>query len=43
LKEGRVLACRNDDALYEVARRTARAFEDFRHIYQGYLEEVSRA
>lgn len=42
LKEGGVLFARDEDALYDLAARTARAFERFRHIYRGYLEQVSR-
>jgi len=43
LKEGKVLLCLDEDLLYEIAFRTAQAFEDFKHIYYGYLEEVARA
>ena len=43
LAEGRVLYCRDDDALYELARCTIREFEDFRPRYQHYLDEVARA
>jgi predicted nucleotidyltransferase len=43
LKEGKVLLCMDEDLLYEIAFRTAQAFEDFKHIYYGYLEEVARA
>lgn len=43
LKEGRVLFCRDEDALYELAFRTAQAFEDFKPIYYAYLREVARA
>lgn len=43
LKEGRVLFVRDEDLLYEVACRTAQAFEDFRHIYDAYLDQVARA
>jgi predicted nucleotidyltransferase len=43
LKEGRVVACRDEDALYEVARRTTRAFEGFKRIHREYLEAVARA
>lgn len=42
LKEGRVLFVRDEDALYELAIRTARAFEAFRHIQRRYLDEVAR-
>lgn len=43
LKEGKILLCHDEDALYEMAFRTAQAFEDFKHIYYGYLEEVANA
>jgi predicted nucleotidyltransferase len=43
LKEGRVLLCQDEDLLYEIAFRTAQAFEDFKHIYHGYLEGIARA
>jgi predicted nucleotidyltransferase len=39
LKEGRVLFVRDEEALYEIAFRTAQAFEDFRHRYYIYLEQ----
>lgn len=42
LKEGRVLFVRDEDALYALAIRTVRAWEDFRHIHRLYLEEVAR-
>ena len=42
LKEGRVLFCRDEDELYQVAFRTAQQFEDFKHIYYTYLREVAR-
>jgi len=42
LKEGKVLFERDTDALYEVAFRTAQAFEDFKPIYRTYLAEVAR-
>ena len=43
LAEGRVVYCRDDDALYALARRTIGEFEDFRPRYQCYLDEVARA
>jgi len=43
LREGKVLLCRDEDLLYEIAFRTAQAFEDFKHIYHSYLEEIARA
>ncbi len=42
LREGRVLFVRDEDRLYELAIRTAREFEDFKHIYRAYLDEVAR-
>jgi len=33
---------RDEEALYAVAFRTARAWEGFRHIHRQYLDEVSR-
>ena len=42
LKEGQVLLVKDDDALYDVATRAARAFERFRRHYRAYLEEVAR-
>lgn len=43
LKEGKVLCERDTDTLYELAFRTAQAFEDFKSIYHTYLAEVARA
>lgn len=42
LKEGKTLFVRDEDALYDLAIRTARAFEDFRHIHRLHLEHVAR-
>jgi hypothetical protein len=42
LKEGRVLFARDEDVLYGVAIRAARAFESFRHLQRAYLDEVAR-
>jgi predicted nucleotidyltransferase len=42
LKEGTVLFARDEDRLYELAIRTVRAFEDFRHIQREYLDQVAR-
>ena len=42
LKEGKILFCRDEKVLYELAFRTVQEFEDFRHIYYSYLEEVAR-
>lgn len=43
IKEGRVLFCRDEDILYKLAFRTAQEFEDYKHIYCEYLEEVANA
>ena len=43
LAEGRVVYCRDEDALYALARRTIAELEDFRPRYQCYLDEVARA
>jgi predicted nucleotidyltransferase len=43
LKEGRILFVRDEDRLDQIAFHTARAFEDFRPIYDHYLEQVARA
>ena len=40
LKEGRVLLSKDEDGLYALALRTAKEFDDFRHIYEAYLEAV---
>ncbi|MGH7321235.1 MAG: nucleotidyltransferase domain-containing protein [Candidatus Rokuibacteriota bacterium] len=40
LKEGTVRFVRDEDALYALAVRTARAFEAFRHIQRRYLDQV---
>ena len=42
LKERRVLFVRDEDALYEVAFRTVRVYEDFKHIQRLYLDEIAR-
>lgn len=42
LKEGVVLLCKDWDALYAIACRTAQAFDDFKQIYRTYLDQVAR-
>jgi predicted nucleotidyltransferase len=42
LKEGVTLFVRDEDHLYAVAMKTARAFEDFRRIHREYLDRVAR-
>ena len=41
LKEGVVLLVKDEDQLYELAFRTAKEFEDFKHIYRNYLEAIA--
>ena len=43
LKEGVVLLCKDWDALYGIACRTAQAFDDFKPIYRAYLDQVAHA
>jgi len=43
IKEGKVLFVRDEESLYEVAFRTAQAFEDFKGRYYDYLEQVAHA
>jgi hypothetical protein len=42
LRDGRILFCRDEPLLYELAYRTAQQYEDFRHIHEAYLKEVAR-
>ena len=42
LKEGKVLCCKDQDALYNIALRTVQAFADFKPLYDRYLDEVAR-
>ena len=41
LKDGKVLFVRDEDALYDVAIPTVKAWEDFRHIHRMYLHAVA--
>ena len=43
IKEGKVLYVQDEDGLYELAFRTAQAFEDFKPRYYSYLEVVAHA
>lgn len=43
LREGKVLFCRDTDALYEEAFTTIREFADFEPTYFEYLKEVANA
>lgn len=41
LREGKILYARDEDSLYDLAIRTAKEWEDFRHVYEDYLEAVA--
>jgi hypothetical protein len=43
LAEGRILHVKDIDGLYDLAFRTIREFEDFRHEYAEYLRVIARA
>ncbi len=43
IKEGRVLFCRDEDALYKLVFRTIEEFEDYKYFYEDYLEKVADA
>jgi len=40
LKEGKILHCKDDDALYDLSFTVIREFADFENIYRDYLVEV---
>jgi len=43
LKEGKVLFCKNEDTLYDIAFETIKDFNDFEPRYKTYLEGVMNA
>ena len=43
LKEGKIIFCRDEDAMYDLAIRAIREFEYFKPIYYTYLEGVLHA
>lgn len=43
LKDGKIIFCRDEDALYDLAMRAIREFESFKPIYYTYLEGVLHA
>lgn len=43
LREGKILFCRDDEALYEVAFKTMREYSLFEPTYREYLKEVAHA
>ena len=40
--KGKVIFCRDEKILYEVAIQTMKEFEDYRKIYDEYLQGVAR-
>lgn len=43
LKEGKIIYCKNKDALYDIAIETIKDFNDFEPRYKTYLEGVMNA
>lgn len=43
IKDGKVLHCKDDAALYELSFSVIREFSDFEHIYRDYLAEIENA
>jgi predicted nucleotidyltransferase len=43
LQDGKVLFCRDEPRLYDLAYRTVQAYEDFRPRYHRYLDEIAHA
>lgn len=43
LKEGKILYCRDEDELYDIAFKTIQEYGDFEHGYREYLNEVAHA
>lgn len=43
LRDGKVLFCRDEDSLYELAFDVIREYSDFEHVYREYLKEVADA
>ena len=43
IAEGRILLCKDENALYDTAFSVIREFADFEHIYRDYLKEVAHA
>lgn len=41
LKEGKILFCRDQNKLYDIAHAFIREWEDFKPIYEKYLEGVA--
>lgn len=42
LKEGKIVLCKNEDLLYEVALSTVKEFEFYKKIYHNYLMQFKK-
>lgn len=42
LKEGKIIICKDEDALYNIAFSTIEEFESYKKIYYNYLEEMQK-
>ena len=40
LREGKILVCKNEDLLYEIAFATIKEFNTYSKIYYAYLESM---
>ena len=40
INEGKILFCKDEDALYDLYFSTLQAYEHFKPLYEGYLEAV---
>jgi len=40
LKEGKILFCKDEDELYELALQTVKSFESYKKIYYAYLDSI---
>lgn len=41
LKEGKVILCKDEDELYDIALTTVRHWEDFKPTYRTYIEAIA--
>ncbi|MFH1585349.1 MAG: nucleotidyltransferase domain-containing protein [archaeon] len=40
LKEGRIIFCKNEDRLYDIAFETIKEYNNFKEIYIGYIKNA---
>ncbi len=40
IKEGKIIFCRDEDRLYEIAFDTVKEFDSYKNLYEMYLSEV---